>query len=107
MEAIIEKIVITLFSGAIIAIVTMFGNHFLSLYRDKIKFDQDSLEKRLGATQQNTIQLGILNAHIERLLEDVKSLPKIKEDLNYLHQWRKNHVKEHEKESDDDDNDEH
>lgn len=97
------EVIVGILGTAAVTIATILGNHFLALYRDVKKADRELLEKRLNATLENTVQLGVLSDKIQRILEDTKSIPKIKEDLNGLHQWRKNHIKEHKEETDEDD----
>lgn len=59
------------------------------------KFIMDRISKHIDSVDHNTTQLAILSAQIKDIVEDTRSIPKIKEDLNHLHKWRKKHEDEH------------
>lgn len=70
----------------ILGALGLFGLGFLSSYINRNTNREDKLsDEHITATKKNTEKLIELNFHIERLLEEIKSIPKIKEDLNNLY----------------------
>lgn len=73
-----EKIIAPILVGVVV--------WFLNLIKDAIK---DSVKSLKEAVTSNTQELAVLNSKIESIIEDTKSIPKMKDDLNVLHAWRK------------------
>lgn len=47
------------------------------------------LWKLIAVTFENTTALTVVSAAIKGLTEDVKPIPKMKQDIDHLHRWRR------------------
>lgn len=43
----------------------------------------------VSKTLDNTTELKIMSATLKAVVDETKSIPKMKEDINYLHRWRR------------------
>ena len=70
-----EQVILAIVGGVITVFATVFGAFLWWLIRSIIN---------------NTKELAVLNSKIEIIFANSEAIPKMKQDLNALHEWKRN-----------------